>query len=76
MTSSPTTTVRVRRSDAERLTEYAKRNELSVVDVLHDAVEVLERREFLLGLRADRRNLSPNELASLLQEEAEWDSIS
>jgi hypothetical protein len=42
-----TTTVRVRRPSSELLQRIARARETRVIDVVHDAIDALERREFL-----------------------------
>jgi hypothetical protein len=44
-----TTTVRVRRPSSELLQRIARAHETRVIDVVHDAIDALERREFLHG---------------------------
>lgn len=57
MAAKETTTVRVRRLDSERLHSIAKSRQAAVVDVVHSAIEALERQEFLRGLAEDYRQL-------------------
>src|ERR1700738_2705604 len=57
MASEDTTTVRVRRPDSERLQSLAKSRKTTVIDVLHEAIDALERQEFLRGLNDDYRHL-------------------
>jgi len=57
MASADTTTVRVRRPDSERLQSLARARQTSVIDVLHAAIDALERQEFLRGLSEDYRRL-------------------
>ena len=78
MASGDTTTVRVRRPDSERLQSLAKARRTTVIDVLHDAIEALERQEFLSGLSDDYRRLreDPAKWQAFLDERREWDSIS
>ena len=57
MAASETTTVRVRRPDSERLQVLAKSRGTSVIDVVHVAIDALERQEFLQGLTADYERL-------------------
>ena len=48
-----------------------------MVDVLHDAVDALERHEFLSGLNDDYRRLreDPARWEAYLAERREWDSL-
>jgi hypothetical protein len=77
MASGDTTTVRVRRPDSERLQALAKSRQTTVIDVLHEAVDALERQEFLRGLSDDHRRLQadPARWDALMRERAEWDSL-
>jgi hypothetical protein len=77
MASGDTTTVRVRRPDSERLQALAKRRHTTVIDVLHDAVDALERQEFVRGLSDDYRRLQsdPARWEAFLRERDEWDSL-
>jgi hypothetical protein len=77
MASGDTTTVRVRRPDSERLQALAKSRQTTVIDVLHEAVDALERQEFLRGLSHDHRRLQadPARWDALMRERAEWDSL-
>jgi len=75
MPSADTTTVRLRRPDSERLSALAKSKQKTVVDVLHDAIDALERQEFLRGLSEDHQRLSPAEREALLAERLAWDQM-
>lgn len=77
MSTETTTTVRVRRPDSERLRSLAKSRQTTVIDVLHAAIEALERQEFLQGLNDDYRRLrdEPDRWEALMAERQEWDSI-
>jgi hypothetical protein len=77
MSTKDTTTVRLRRSDSERLKAFAARNELTVVEVAHSAIDALERQEFLAGLSADYQRLknNPELYEQLLAERREWDPL-
>lgn len=77
MASGDTTTVRVRRPDSERLQALAKSRQTTVIDVLHDAVDALERQEFVRGLSDDYRRLQgdPARWEAFLRERDEWDSL-
>lgn len=77
MASQDTTTVRVRRPDSERLQSLAKTRKTSVVDVLHEAIDALERQEFLRGLNDDYLRLrdDPARWQAFIDERQEWDSI-
>ena len=75
MSSSDTTTVRLRRPDSERLSALAKSKMTTFVEVLHDAIDALERQEFLRGLSEDNQRLSPTEREALLVERLSWDQL-
>lgn len=77
MASEDTTTVRVRRPDSQRLQSLATARKTSVIDVLHEAIDALERQEFLRGLNADYLHLreDPARWQALIQEREEWDRI-
>lgn len=77
MASEDTTTVRVRRPDSERLQSIAKTRKTTVIDVLHEAIDALERQEFLRGLSDDYRRLreDPPKWQTFIEERQEWDSI-
>ncbi|MGB3410073.1 MAG: hypothetical protein WBA45_02650 [Microthrixaceae bacterium] len=75
--AADTTTVRVRRVDSERLQAIARSRQDTVIDVLHEAVNALERQEFLRGLSEDYRSLraDPQRWEAYLTEREEWDSF-
>lgn len=77
MSSEGTTTVRVRRPDSERLQSLATSRRTTVIDVLHAAIDALERQEFLRGLNEDHRRLrdDPEQWRRYLAERQEWDSL-
>ena len=75
MASSDTTTVRVRRPDSERLAALAKSRQTTVVEVVHTAIDALERQEFARGLSEDYRHLDPESREALLAECQEWDPL-
>lgn len=77
MSSEGTTTVRVRRPDSERLQSLAKSRRTTVIDVLHSAIDALERQEFLRGLNDEYRRLrdDPEQWQQYLAERQEWDSL-
>lgn len=77
MSSGETTTVRVRRPDSERLQSLARSRRTTVIDVLHCAIDALERQEFLRGLGEDYRRLRhhPERWQQYLAERQEWDSL-
>lgn len=77
MSSEGTTTVRVRRPDSERLQSLARSRRTTVIDVLHSAIDALERQEFLRGLNDDYRRLrdDPEKWQQYLAERREWDSL-
>jgi predicted ATPase len=65
----------MRRPDSERLTEIARRRSTTVVEVLHSAIEALERQDFLRGLTEDLQRLSPAEREALFAEQQAWDNL-
>jgi len=75
--AAETTTVRVRRSDSERLQSLAKARQTAVVDVVHAAIDALERQEFLRGLNGDYQRLrsDPQLWERYLAERHEWDIL-
>jgi hypothetical protein len=75
--ATETTTVRIRRPDSERLQLIAKAREASIIDVVHDAIDALERREFLHGLNEDYRRLrgNPEQWERHVAERTEWDAL-
>ncbi|MGI8751444.1 MAG: hypothetical protein ACR2MN_03890 [Acidimicrobiales bacterium] len=77
MASEGTTTVRVRRGDSERLQSLAKDRQTTVIDVLHSAIDALERQEFLRGLNQDYQHLGrdPERWEAYLAERHEWDAL-
>lgn len=77
MPSKDTTTVRVRRPDSERLQTIAKVRQTTVVEVLHSAVDALERQEFLRGLNQDYQHLrhDPGRWERYMAERQEWDAL-
>lgn len=77
MAAETTTTVRVRRPDSERLQSLAKARQTAVVDVVHDAIDALERQEFLRGLNGDYQRLrnDPELWEQYLVERHEWDAL-
>jgi hypothetical protein len=75
MASNDTTTVRVRRPDSERLSALAKTRQTTVVEVVHTALDALERQEFMRGLNEDYQSLDAAGRATLLAEQEEWDPL-
>ncbi len=77
MAAADTTTVRVRRSDSERLQSLAKTRQTAVVEVVHAAIDALERQEFLRGLNGDYQRLrkDPERWEQYLAERHEWDAL-
>lgn len=75
--AAETTTVRVRRTDSERLQSLAKARQTAVVDVVHAAIDALERQEFLQGLNGDYQRLrsDPELWERYLAERHEWDAL-
>lgn len=75
--TADTTTVRVRRPDSERLQALAKNRDTSVIDVVHEAIDALERREFLRGLNEDYAQLrqDPGAWQRYRDELTEWDAL-
>jgi len=77
MASEDTTTVRVRRPDAERLQSLARERQTTVIEVLHSAIDALERQEFLRGVNQDYQHLrdDPERWRQYLAERQEWDAL-
>jgi hypothetical protein len=77
MASEDTTTVRVRRPDSERLQALAKNRQTTVIDVLHSAIDALERQEFVQGVNQDYQRLrdDPELWQRYLAERQEWDAL-
>lgn len=75
--ATETTTVRVRRPDSERLQLIARARQASVIDVVHDAIDALERRDFLHGLNEDYQRLrsDPEQWERYVAERTEWDAL-
>jgi hypothetical protein len=77
MARADTTTVRVRRPDSERLQSLAKARQTAVLDVLHAAIDALERQEFLRSVNQDYQRLreDPKRWEQYVAERQEWDSL-
>jgi len=77
MPADDTTTVRVRRPDSERLRLLAESQHTTVIEVVHNAIDALERREFLSGLDDEYRRLreDPELWQAYLAEREEWDRL-
>lgn len=75
MASTDTTTVRVRRPDSDRLSALAKSRHTTVVEVVHQAIDALERQEFMRGLSEEYRGLDPKSREALLNEQIAWDPL-
>jgi len=77
MAAEDTTTVRIRRPDSERLQALARQRQTTVIEVLHSAVDALERQEFLRGLNADYQQLreDPELWEQYVAERQEWDVL-
>lgn len=77
MASPDTTTVRVRRPDSERLQSLARARQTPVIDVVHAAIDALERQEFLRGLGEDYQRLrnDPGLWEEYVAERQEWDDL-
>lgn len=77
MASNDTTTVRVRRPDSERLQVMARQHQTTVIEVLHSAIDALERQDFLRGLNQDYQQLraDPQRWQRYLEERQEWDAL-
>jgi hypothetical protein len=77
MTSNDTTTVRIRRPDSDRLQSLAKNQHTTVIEVVHSAIDALERQEFLRGLDDDYRRLreDPTRWEAYVAEHQEWDIL-
>lgn len=78
MASSGTTTVRVRRPDSARLQALAQDHQTTVIEVLHAAIDALERQDFLRGVNEDYQQLraDPQRWQQHLAERQEWDALS
>ncbi len=77
MAAADTTTVRVRRPDSERLKSLAKTRQAAVVDVVHAAIDALERQDFLRGLSGEYQGLrnDTERWEQYLAERREWDAL-
>lgn len=77
MPSVDTTTVRVRRPDSERLQALARSRNTTVIEVLHSAIEALERQDYLRGVNDDYRRLrdDPERWQRYVDERREWDPL-
>ena len=77
MAAGDTTTVRVRRPDSERLQTLARDRQTTVIEVLHSAIDALERQEFLRGLGEGFQRLreDPERWREHLAERRDWDPL-
>lgn len=77
MAAEDTTTVRVRRPDSERLQSLAQNRHTTVIEVLHAAIDALERQDFLRGLNQDYEQLraDPDRWRRYVAERQEWDAL-
>ena len=77
MAAEDTTTVRIRRPDSDRLRSLAKARQATVIEVVHTAIDALERQEFLRGLSDDYHRLrdDPARWDAFTAEREEWNSI-
>ena len=77
MASEETTTVRIRRPDSERLQALAQRRHTSVIEVVHSAIDALERQDFVRGLASDYERLRADSerWEQYIHEREEWDSF-
>ncbi len=77
MASKVTPTVRIRRPDSERLQALARERQSTVIEVLHSAVDALERQEYLRGLKEDYGRLrdDPERWEQYVAERQEWDAL-
>lgn len=77
MASEETTTVRIRRPDSERLQVLAQRRHTSVIEVVHNAIDALERQDFVRGLASDYERLrsDPERWEQYVHEREEWDGF-
>jgi hypothetical protein len=75
--AAETTTVRVRRADSERLQSLAKARQTAVIEVVHAAIDALERQDFLRGLNGDYQSLrnNPELWEQYRAERHEWDAL-
>ena len=65
----------VRRSDSERLSVLALASQTTVVEVVHTAIDALERQEFMRGLHQDHQALDASSRQPLLAEQSDWDPL-
>lgn len=77
MATEETTTVRIRRPDSERLHSLARERQATVIEVLHSAIDALERQEFLRGANQDYQRLreDPERWQQYVAERQEWDVL-
>lgn len=77
MAAEETTTVRIRRPDSERLQVLAQRHQTSVIEVVHNAIDALERQDFVRGLASDYAQLrsDPEGWEQYVHERQEWDNL-
>ena len=75
--ATDTTTVRVRRTDSQRLHALAKDRDMSVIDVIGEAIEALERRAFLRGMDRDCQQLQDDShrWRQYRSERAQWEQL-
>jgi len=69
--------VRIRRPDSERLHCLARERQATVIEVLHSAIDALERQEFLRGANQDYQRLreDPERWQQYVAERQEWDVL-
>lgn len=76
MATADTTTVRVRQPDSARLRELADARQTTVIEVVHAAIDALERQDFLQGLNADYGRLRDSGRWDEYKADlAEWDQL-
>ncbi len=66
-------TIRVFRSDAERLSALAAAKKTTRANCIAEAIDLLVRQEFLSALDDEDRQLRPDLRTALLEEQQEWE---
>ena len=70
---SKSVTIRVLRSDAERLSALAAAKQTTRANCIAEAIDLLVRQEFLSALDDEYRQLRPDLRTALLEEQQEWE---
>jgi len=70
---SKSVTIRVLRSDAERLSALAAAKQTTRANCIAEAIDLLVRQEFLSALDDEYRQLPPDQRTALLEEQQEWE---